>query len=78
MEGKTAHDSQCAKSCEWTKVIYLILEIQSFYQKCVIIKGLLNSEQMYQQMVTVGADQSSITSAIYEHICLPQNGIRVL
>ena len=39
MYGKTDHATQCPKSRELNKVIDLILEIESFEQKCVIIKG---------------------------------------
>ena len=39
MDGGNAHDSQCSKSCSLTKVIDLILDIESFEQKCVIGRG---------------------------------------
>ena len=43
---KTAHAEQCAKSRALDKFIYSIHEIESFEQKCVIIKGLSQSEQL--------------------------------
>ena len=38
--GETAHDAQFSNSRVLTKVIYLVLNIESFEQQCVIIKGL--------------------------------------
>ena len=69
MGGKSAHVTQCEKSHAWTKVIDLILEIHSFEQKFVIIKGLLCSERPKQHMVTIGVDQSLSNSSMYEHRC---------
>ena len=43
-DGKFTHESQCAKSRELTKFIDLILDIESFEQICVIIKGLSQSD----------------------------------
>ena len=54
----------------WTKLIGTILDIDSFDQQCVIIKGLLQSEQLKQHMVIIVVDQSLINSALYEHIFL--------
>ena len=53
-----------------TKVIDLILGIESFEQQCVVIKGLLRSEQLKQYMVTIGVYQSLSNSLMYEHRCL--------
>ena len=39
MYGETAHDAQCSKSHLLTKVIDLILEIESFVNKCAFLKG---------------------------------------
>ena len=44
MDRKTVWEAQCSKSRVLTKAIDLILEIESFYQKYVILKGLLKSE----------------------------------
>ena len=43
-DGKSAYASQCAKSRVLNKLIYIILDIDSFDQKCVILKQLLHSE----------------------------------
>ena len=42
---KTAQAAQCKKSRALTKVIDSILDIESFDQKCVVVKGSLKSEQ---------------------------------
>ena len=70
MDGKTAHTAQCSKSCALTKVIDLILEIESFEQQCVIIKGFFWSERLENHMVAIGVDQSLSNSAMYKHRCL--------
>ena len=70
MGGKTTHDAQCFKSCKWTKVIDLILEIELFEQQCVIIKGLLKSYRIEQHMVTIGIDKLLSKCEIYKHGCL--------
>ena len=49
-----------------TKGIDTIIDIDSFDHKCVIIKGLLQSEQL-KKMVMIGVDQSLINSALHEH-----------
>ena len=51
-------------------MVDLILEIELFDHKCVIIKGLLQSDRLKQHMVSIGADQSLSSSAMYEHRCL--------
>ena len=40
MDNKTDHIAQCSKLRALTKVIDLIIEIESFEQKCGILKGL--------------------------------------
>ena len=44
--GKSAHSSQCDKSRGLTKVIDTIINIDSFDQQSVILKGMLKSELM--------------------------------
>ena len=53
-----------------TKVIDTILDIDSFDQQCVILKWLLQSEQLKQHMVIIGVYQSLSKSDLYEHRCL--------
>ena len=57
MGGKIAHAAQCYKARAWTKVICLIIDIESFEQQCVIIQGLLQSDRLKQHMVNIGIDQ---------------------
>ena len=51
-------------------MIDLVLDIESFEQYCVIIKGLLQSDWLKQQMVIIGIYQSLSNFAMYEHRCL--------
>ena len=70
MGGKTDHSVHFSKSRSLTKFIDLILEIESFEQHCVILKGLFQSDQLKQYMVTIGIDQSLSNCEIYKHRCL--------
>ena len=36
----------------------------------MIVKGLLQSEQLKENMVTIGVDYSFSNNYLYEHICL--------
>ena len=58
MCGERGHSAQCSKSRALTEVIDLILDIESFEQQCVIIRGLLQSDRLKQHMVTIGIDQA--------------------
>ena len=58
IDGGSSWSAQCAKSRATNKVIYFILEIKSFEQKCVIIKGLFYSGRLKQHMVSIVVDQS--------------------
>ena len=40
--------------------------IESFEQKYVIIKVVLQSDKLKQHMITIGVDQSLINSRLYE------------
>ena len=51
-------------------MIDLIIGIEYFEKKCVIIKGLLQSDQLKQHMVTIGIYQSLSNSEMYQHGCL--------
>ena len=65
MGGKTAHAAQCFNSRELTKLIDLIIDIESFEQQRIVIKGLLKSDQLKQHMVTIGIDTLLSNCAIY-------------
>ena len=67
MNGETAHSAPCPRSCALNKVIDLIIEIKSLEQKCVILKGLLQSDQLKQYMVTIEIYQSLSNCEMYEH-----------
>ena len=56
MDGETDHAAQCSKSHTLTKMIDLIIDIESFEPKCVIIKELLQSDLLKQHMVNIGID----------------------
>ena len=51
-----------------TKLIYLIIEIESFEQQHVSLKGLFQSDRLKQHMVTIGIDQWLSNCAMYEKI----------
>ena len=65
MDDKSDHAAQCDKSREWNKVIDSIIEINSFENKCVIIKGLFQSERLKQHMATIVINKSLSNCAIY-------------
>ena len=44
IDGKSSHESQCAKTRALKGVIDLIIEIKSFEQQCVILKILFQSD----------------------------------
>ena len=70
MGGKTAQDTQYLKSRALTRVIDLILDIESFEQQYVILKGLFQLDLLKQHMVTIGIDQQLSNCTVYEHRCL--------
>ena len=53
MDGEIAHVAQCSQSTSSTKAIYLILDTGSIENKCVIIKGLVQSDQLKQHVVSI-------------------------
>ena len=70
VEKKSPRDSQCVKSRVLKKVVYSILSINTFEQKCVVIKFIFQSSRMEDHMKTIGIDQSSFIRSIFEHICM--------
>ena len=50
-----------------TKVIDSVLSIDTFEQICVVLKGMLQSTRLKDQVQTIGIDQSLINNALYEH-----------
>ena len=53
-----------------TKVIDYFLSIDTFEQKCVVIKGMLQSLRLKYHVQTIGIHPSLSNNAIYEHKCL--------
>ena len=65
--GKSDQATRCIKSISITKVIYLVLSIDIFEQKCVILKGLLQSPWLKDHVHTIVIEPSLRNNAIYEH-----------
>ena len=47
-----------------------ILSIETFEQKCVVIKGILQPARLEYHMNTIGIDQSLCSRSYFEHKCL--------
>ena len=69
-EGKSDQAARCIKSRIMTKVIDSVLSIDTFEQKCVVLKGMLQSTRLKYHVHTIGIYQSLSNNAIYEHKCL--------
>ena len=69
-EGKTDHAARCIKSRIIAKVIDFVLSIDTFEQKCVVLKGMLQSLLLKDLVQSIGIDQRLKNNAIYEHKCL--------
>ena len=69
--GKISQASKCIKSRIMTKMIDSFLLIDTFEQKCVVLKGMLQSPQLKYHVNTIGIDQSLRNNALFEHKCLP-------
>ena len=57
IDRETAQTAQCTKSRALTKLIDSIIDIESFDQKYVVVKCPLQSEQLKQNIVTIGVYQ---------------------
>ena len=51
-----------------TKAIAYVISIYKFEQKCVVLKGMLQSPRLKYHRNNIGIDQSLSNSAIFEHI----------
>ena len=67
VDNKSPHAAQCVKSRILNKAIDSILSIDTFEQKCVVIKCMLQSSRLEDHMKTIGIDQSSFTRSSFEH-----------
>ena len=66
-DGKSVQAARCIKSRIMTKVVYSVLSIDTFEQKCVVLKGMLKSLCLKYHVNTIGIDQSLSNNALYEH-----------
>ena len=57
VDNKFPHAAQCAKSIILNKAIDSILSIDTFEQKRVVIKCMLQSSRLEDHMKTIGIDQ---------------------
>ena len=69
-EGKSDQAARCIKSRIMTKVVDYVLSINTFEQKCDVLKGMLQSPRPIYHVQTVVIDPSLRKNAIYEHKCL--------
>ena len=68
--GKTAQAAKCIKSKIMTKVVDSVPQVDTFEQKCVVLKGILKSPHLKYNVYTIGLDQSLSNNYIYVHKCL--------
>ena len=62
--------AQCVKSQIMNKAIDYILSIDTFEQKCAVIKGMLQSPCTEDHMHTIGIDQSLRNRSSFEQFFL--------
>ena len=53
-----------------TKVIDYVISINIFEQKFVLIKGMLQSPRLKDDVKTIGIDLSLSNNALFEHKCI--------
>ena len=75
INGKSSHAAKCVKSRKMNKAINYILSIDTFEQQHFLIKGILQSLSLENQMKTIGIDQSLSNRPFVEHKCL--NNIKI-
>ena len=64
------HAAHCVKSRILNKAIDSILSVDAFEQQCVVIKCMLQSPRIEDNMNTIGIDQSLCNRSSFEHKCL--------
>ena len=57
INGKSPHAAQCVKSSILNKAIDYILSIDTFEQRCAVIKCMLQSSRLEDNMKTIDIDQ---------------------
>ena len=65
--GKYSQAADGVKFNIMTKMFYSILSIDTFEQKCVVLKGMLQSPHLKNPSKTIGIEQSVINRASFEH-----------
>ena len=70
INSKFPHTAQCVKSRISNKSIDYILSIDTFQQKFVVIKFMLQSSRLEDHMNNIGIDQSLFARSSFEHICM--------
>ena len=65
-EGKTDQAVRCITSRIMTKVVDYVLYIDTFEQKYVVLKCMLQSPRLKYHVQTIGIDQYLSKNAIYE------------
>ena len=56
-DGKTSQAASCIKSSISTKVVNYVFSIDTFEQKCVVLKVMLQSMPLKYHMNNFGVDQ---------------------
>ena len=69
-DGKNAQASNCIKSKIMNKVTDSVLSIDTFEQKYVVLKGMLQSPRLKDHVKIIGIDQSLSNNSIFKHKCL--------
>ena len=70
INGKYSQDAKCVKSRIMTKFIDYILSIDTFEQKCDVLKGMLQFPRIKYYKKTIGIDQYVSNMASFEKKCL--------
>ena len=66
-EGKSDQAARCIKSRIMTKLIDYVLSIDTFEQKIVVLKVVLQSPRLKYHVQNISIDQSLSNNIIYEH-----------
>ena len=69
-DGKTAQAVRFIKSGIMTEVVDYVLSVDTFEQKCAVLKGVLQSPRIKYHLQNIGIDQYLSNNALYIHKCL--------
>ena len=72
-EGKYDQAASCIKSRIMTKVIDYVLSIDTFEQKYVVLKGMLQSPRLKYHVQTIGIYQYKIIQQLMEKLFMLAN-----